>query len=198
MIKWRTRFGCQPDGFRTESRCSFGGQDPERVFDSLNLRSGDCFLDAGCGLGEYSLPAAERVGPTGAVIALDRDPHMIRQLRRDANTSSVNNIMNLIATLGAQLPLRNQSADVCLISSVLHMPGLDDRWEVLFTELHRVLRHGARLGIIEAHKSDVSPELPLHLRLTPETIITGIQPYGFKWSGLIDLSSSYLVWFERA
>ena len=196
-MKWRECFDRKPRRYRTGNGCSFGVQHADLIFSTLGLGAGDCFLDAGCGPGEYSILAAELVGPKGAVIALDRDPYMIGQLQQVVKDSLATNILSLVATLGAPLPLKAQLADVCLISSVLHMPGLDNQWEVLFKELHRVLRNGARLGIIESHKPDASPELPLHLRLTPETVVAEIRTYGFEQRGLIDLSSSYLVWFER-
>ena len=196
-MEWRECFDRQPRRYRVGNGCSFGVQHADLIFKTLELGTGNCFLDAGCGPGEYALLAAELVGETGAVIALDRDPYMIQQLQLAAKDSPATNISSLVAELGAPLPLQDRLADVCLISSVLHMPGLDDRWDVLFTELHRVLRHKGRLGIIESHKTGVSSDLPLHLRLTPETIATEIKPYGFEKRGLVDLSFSSLVLFEK-
>ncbi|MES2659813.1 MAG: FkbM family methyltransferase [Verrucomicrobiota bacterium] len=36
-----------------------------------NLRLGDCFIDVGAHVGEYSLIAADTIGPTGSILALE-------------------------------------------------------------------------------------------------------------------------------
>jgi ubiquinone/menaquinone biosynthesis C-methylase UbiE len=197
-MKWRERFDIQPPRYRTETSYSFGVQSPALVFGSLGLGAGKCLLDAGCGPGEYSFPAAEHVGETGTVIALDRDLRMIEQLRHKAKCSGVKNITSLHADLGEPLPLPDQSVDAVLISGVLHMPGLDDRWGVLFPELYRALRPDGRLGIIESSRISASPDLPLHLRLTSHTITAEIKRYGFQPCGLVELAGTALVLFEKA
>jgi len=44
-----------------------------RLFDRIGLASGASCLDAGCGPGETMRAMAERVGPTGRVVGIDRD-----------------------------------------------------------------------------------------------------------------------------
>ncbi len=196
-MQWKECFDLQPPRYRLDEAGSFGVQSPELVFNALELGVGDSFLDAGCGPGEYSILAAERVGAGGRVIGLDRDARMIEQLRQASQAAGCPNISSLVADLGASLPLATSSIDAVLISGVLHMPGLDEHWGVLFPELHRVLRPDGRLGIIESPKADADPALPLHLRLTPTTIAAEIKPYGFQQSGLTKLSSRELILFTK-
>lgn len=47
-----------------------------RIFDRVGLARGASCLDAGCGPGETMRSMAERVGPTGRVLGLDRDPSL--------------------------------------------------------------------------------------------------------------------------
>ena len=196
-MKWKECFDLQPPRYRLDGAGSFGVQSPELVFNALELKTGDCFLDAGCGPGEYALLAATRVGAGGRVIGLDRDARMIEQLQQANKAAGGHNITSLVADLGAPLPLATSSVDAVLISGVLHMPGLDERWGVLFPELYRVLRPDGRLGIIESPKPAAASNLPLHLRLTPATIAEEINPYGFQQSGLTELSSRVLILFVK-
>ena len=197
MARWKISSEHPVDGVTADTACRFGAQQPELVFRTLGLDKGGCFLDAGCGPGDYSLPAAERVGSEGKVISLDRDPRMLEQLRQRARRDGFENITCLEADLSRPLPLNNGQADVALISGVLHMPGLTDHWESLFAELYRVLRNDGRLGIIESRQDDAPAEYPLHRRLTPELISNRIKVYGFQQQGLLELTYSPLIWFKK-
>jgi len=55
-----------------------------RVFREAGLRPGMRVLDAGCGTGDSTRVAAELVGPTGAVVGVDRDPEVLVVARADA------------------------------------------------------------------------------------------------------------------
>ena len=55
-----------------------------RLLADAGVSDGQRVLDIGCGTGEVTLMAAQRVGPGGAVVGLDRDPAMLAQAARRA------------------------------------------------------------------------------------------------------------------
>lgn len=56
------------------------------------LPGGGVFVDVGANVGVFSLPAAQRVGPEGQVIAVEASPNIFGYLRRNVIT---NNVMNV-------------------------------------------------------------------------------------------------------
>ncbi len=57
-------------------------------------------LDVGCGPGRLTLPAAERVGRMGRVVALDLQPAMIRKLKERMTAKGLANIRALVGGAG--------------------------------------------------------------------------------------------------
>ncbi|MFN2381153.1 MAG: 23S rRNA (uracil(1939)-C(5))-methyltransferase RlmD [Guyparkeria sp.] len=62
-----------------------------QALDWLAVRPGDRALDLFAGLGNFSLPLARRVGPEGAVTAVEADPAMVE---RGAASARANGILN--------------------------------------------------------------------------------------------------------
>ncbi|HET9495376.1 MAG TPA: methyltransferase domain-containing protein [Chloroflexia bacterium] len=56
----------------------------ERVADAAKLQRGQRVLDVACGTGVLTRAVAERVGPEGAVVGLDRNEGMLAVARRNA------------------------------------------------------------------------------------------------------------------
>ena len=50
-----------------------------RMFDLCPVREGDSVLDVGCGVGHEALRFAQRVGPRGRIVGIDRNPPMIAE-----------------------------------------------------------------------------------------------------------------------
>lgn len=67
----------------------------EAMIDMAGIRPGMRVLDVGCGAGFLSLEAAERVGPTGSVVANDISPTMLLLLRVNAARAGLRNIETL-------------------------------------------------------------------------------------------------------
>ena len=108
--------------------------------DGLELTDGDRFLDAGSGLG----------GPTAWLVAelgwRWQGPVLLAEPMKLAAAASVRLFGHpAVAAWTENLPLPDESIDAAWALGVLDT--LDDKREVL-TELHRVMRPGARLGLL--------------------------------------------------
>lgn len=75
-------------------------------------------LDAGCGPGRLSVPAARRVAPHGEVVALDIQPGMLDRLRVRAAAAGMTNIRPILGGLGQGL-LDRDAFDRALLVTVL-------------------------------------------------------------------------------
>ena len=62
------------------------------LLESAGLKTGDQCLDAGCGGGHVALDMARIVGPTGHVMGIDFDPHVLEFARADAKEASADNV----------------------------------------------------------------------------------------------------------
>jgi ubiquinone/menaquinone biosynthesis C-methylase UbiE len=64
----------------------------ERAMDRLALVGGECVLDIGCGCGQTSRQLARRVGPEGAVTAIDISQPMLAVAAHDAAQGGLENV----------------------------------------------------------------------------------------------------------
>ena len=87
---------------------------PEELLDLLGITEGDVVADIGAGPGFFSLRAAERVGPTGKVLAVDVQPEMIDGLTMMMKRFGYENIVPILGDVDdPQLP--TDSVDHVLI-----------------------------------------------------------------------------------
>lgn len=64
---------------RGKARRALGsGPANEMMLTLANIRDGDRILDVAAGTGDQTILAAQRVGPTGSVVAVDLSPHMLK------------------------------------------------------------------------------------------------------------------------
>lgn len=70
------------------------------LLERAGVASGMHVLDAGCGPGRLTIPAAQVVGPTGRVTALDLQPRMLEKLRARLDEAALTNVEILQAGLG--------------------------------------------------------------------------------------------------
>ncbi len=87
--------------------------------DALELRPGQCVLDVGSGPGYVSQRVAERVGPRGKVLALDRAPETLPYLERLRTDAGLAWVRPLIGE-AADLDLGGERIDAALVTMMLH------------------------------------------------------------------------------
>lgn len=125
------------------------------------IRPGEHVVDCGSGAGTDTLIAARLVGKDGFVIGVDLTPEMLAKARRSAGLAGLTNVEFREGVLEA-MPVPTGWADVIISNGVLNL--VPDKAAAL-AEMHRVLRPGGRLQLVDiilsrpvggASKQDVS------------------------------------------
>ncbi len=172
---------------------SFQMHDPGVVFGELKLKEGDCFLDLGCGTGDYAIQAAKIIGDSGKVFALDIWKNLIDDLTEKADSQGLTNVKALASDITWPLPIEDNCVDVCLMATVLHTLDIAGDGKALFNEIRRVLKPDGRVAIIECKKEDMPFGPPLHMRLSADELEDSIVQYGFDKIGVVDLGYNYMI-----
>ncbi len=120
-------------------------QPPEEVLDAAGVQPGMTVLEVGPGPGFFVIPAANRIGPTGRVIAVDVQQEMVDKLAEAVDRAGVSNVEMHVGD-AVDLPVPDASVDVALMVTVLGEIPDQDR---ALAELRRVLKTGGALCISE-------------------------------------------------
>ncbi|WP_240797604.1 methyltransferase domain-containing protein [Streptomyces sp. F001] len=115
----------------------------QELINLLDVQPGQTVLDVGCGPGTDLAALAERVGDSGTVIGVDRDPAMLAQARRRTEGLPVVEVREGDAHA---LPVEPGTADRAKIDRVLM--HVAQPAEVL-AQLHLATRPGALIGLVE-------------------------------------------------
>ncbi len=118
----------------------------KNILEEVGIKPGFHLLDYGCGPGSYILPAAELVGKSGKIYALDIHPLAAQTIQEIASKNKLTNIKTITSDCKTGLP--DNSIDVVLLYDTLH--ALSDPKCVL-KELHRVLKPGGILSFSDHH-----------------------------------------------
>lgn len=131
---------------------SLGCGNPTAVAD---LHEGETVLDLGSGGGIDVLLSAKRVGPTGKVYGLDMTEEMLALAIRNRDEAGATNVEFLRGYI-EEIPLPAATVDVIISNCVINLST--DKAKV-FSEMHRVLRPGGRIGIADVVASNgLTPE----------------------------------------
>jgi ubiquinone/menaquinone biosynthesis C-methylase UbiE len=170
----------------------------EPILRKIGLKSGECFFDAGCGDGFFTIPAAKMVGSAGKIFAVDVWEEGIQGLNNKLHSSGITNVFTSIADLTLAVPIDDDGVDVCLLSNILHGFVANNEIEAVFSEIRRVLKAGGRLAVIEFKKME-SHGPPIEIRLTPFDVDRIISPFGFQKAMVSDVGPlHYLITFIRS
>jgi SAM-dependent methyltransferase len=134
--------------------------------DITAIEPGDRVLDIGTGTGQPALSAAQRVGPTGYVLATDISPDMLQSAQRRARKLGLHNV-EFREMDAQQLTLDDAAFDVVTFTCGLmfcHDPVK------AAAEIRRVLRPGGRFAIAVWDEASKNPFVSLLGRCVAQVI----------------------------
>lgn len=160
----------------TDSR--LGGISPSAFLKNAGLRGGDTVVDVGCGPGFMTLPAAELVGSTGRVYAVDIERRMLDLVEKRVAEAGLGNVTTVFND-GEGIPVPDGVADLALCGLVLHYFPDEAGREGLVRDICRMVKYGGRCLFIEhtPQPADDPKE-----RMKPEAMTKLLERAGFETS----------------
>ena len=133
-----------------QSGVDFFGPIAARLVDLLQVRLGERAVDIGCGRGAVTFRLAEKVGPQGAVTAIDVSPAMVELTRAQAEQAGLRQVsVEVMDAMAPALP----EAGFDLIASSVVLFFLPDPAAALARWL-RLLAPGGRIGVTTFGEQD--------------------------------------------
>ena len=121
---------------------------PQKILNEIGIRPGFFLLDYGCGPGSFSFAAAELVGKSGKVFALDIHPLAIKKVKKISSQRGYSNIETIYSD--CDTGLEDNSMDVVLLFDTIHMLSEPEK---ILQEIHRILKPKGTLSLT-IHRPD--------------------------------------------
>ena len=188
-------------GCTTLKKCAYEGfgrdawQQPEKVVQSLAIRSGDRVADLGSGGGYFTFRLSRAVGPTGKVYAVDVDKDMLEDFAERANKDGYRNIEKVPAKYDDP-SLPESGVDLIFTSNVYHHIEARAKY---FAEAAKYLRPGGRVAIVDFNGRHWSATFMGHY--TPaEVIKREMEEAGYRLEHELDFldRQSFLIFSRKA
>jgi predicted methyltransferase len=152
----------------------------DRVMDLLGITTGKNVADIGAGSGWFTVRAARRVGPTGAVLAEDINPLAIEYIGKRAEKENLPNVRTMLgAPDDPRLPA--ESVDAVLMLKVYHEIAHP---VATMKVLQRALRPGAKVGIIDRDGNGANHGLD------HDVVVKEMAEAGYKLVGTYDFTKA--------
>lgn len=141
--------------------------DNDLILETLAIAPGQTVVDAGCGTGYMAKLFADRVGPSGKVIALDPNSHFVRILAQETR-GTVIQAMEGDITRPTGLPSR--SVDRIYLATVMHIFS-PRQVQGFVQEVRRLLKPGGILAVVNLEKKETPFGPPVARRYAPADVV---------------------------
>ncbi|TFE67693.1 class I SAM-dependent methyltransferase [Methylacidiphilum caldifontis] len=154
-------------------------QKPTAVIQSLHLKPGQKVVDIGAGTGYFAVKLAHAVGPTGEVLALDRESTMVSYLRKRAKKEGLKNLKARL--VHANDPkLKRQSADLIFLCNSYH--HIHD--PEYLKKLALALKKNGRICVIDIKPGSprlfpATAQFKRHLKISAQSVKEDFEKAGF-------------------
>lgn len=148
---------------------------PFKILKEIGLKSGDCFLDIGAGIGYFTFPALEIVGVSGYVVATDVSQEMLDEIKNKIPKDIKN--YQLIKTEVNSPELIDIKTDFAFLAFVLH--EFNNPIDYL-VNLRKFLNNDGKLVILDWKKIESEMGPPLDHRLSEIESKMIIENAGYK------------------
>jgi len=159
------------------------------VLTKIALNEGAKFADIGCGIGYFSIPAADVIGLKGIVYALDVSEEMIEELDKKIAENGIDNIRTVI-TDKYNFKLEDSSVSYAFICTVLH--EIDDS-VAFINETKRILFAGGKIAVVEWMKKESDWGPPVDHRLDSSDVKIILHDAGFKEIEYLELNEYFYI-----
>ncbi|MGB3368634.1 MAG: class I SAM-dependent methyltransferase [Acidaminobacteraceae bacterium] len=156
---------------------------PKDVLKEFGLLETDNFADIGCGIGYFSIAAADIIDVNNKIFAMDISDDMLVEVEKRAQVADVSNIVT-VKTNEYDLKLPDASVSFALVVNVLH--EVDDK-DKFVKEIKRILKNDARVALMEWDKIEMDMGPPVDHRISSEELQNLFLENGFNH----DSSSTY-------
>ncbi|HOC77974.1 MAG TPA: methyltransferase domain-containing protein [Methanofastidiosum sp.] len=166
---------------------------PEETLIKIGLNKNQIFIDIGCGIGYFSIPASKIVGHEGKVFALDTSKEMIEELRIRILKNKITNIDTIISD-PYHFHIDSNTGTFSFMANVLH--EVEDKISFL-KETNRILKKDGTLCIIEWQKKLTERGPPLEERISESEIKELMDKTNFKMINSHSLGENFIYYISK-
>jgi len=169
---------------------------PSLVVAQTGLMQGQTVADLGCGNGFYVLPAAQMVGNSGTVYAVDVVESKLAATISIANQFGFKNIRVVKADLlKPLLGIPENSCDLIIVGNILHEI---EQKEPLIKNIYRILKSPGRVVVVEWKKTATPFGPPLEKRVDQQKLEVLLMQAGLRKDKELEADGyHYAVLFEK-
>jgi len=150
-------------------------QKPDEVVAAMHIADGMTVADVGAGTGYFKAYLSGAVGRSGAVLAIDIEPDMVRYLADRATREHLDNVRPLLATVDdPKLPARGVDR-VLIVDTWHHIPARAS----YLPKLAAGLKPGGTITIVD-FTLDSPHGPPREHRIAPESVIAELAGAAMK------------------
>jgi len=158
---------------------------PEETLKRFGLKDGMTFVDVGAGTGYFSREAANIVGRSGKVFAVEMSPELIQFLQGRGVPPAV----EVIRSEEYSIPLQDSVSDLTWLAFVTHETPDIRRF---LNEAARVTRNGGKVVIVEWKKQVEERGPEMKERLDQADLRTQLREFELTGEGSLNPSHYYI------